>query len=805
MFRFICCFFVLFSLLGCRTTEEKPFTVVSGGKAHCVIALPENAGKFDRMAAEDLKNYLNRLTGAEFRIVPEEQLTERAICVGPSQAARQAGLTDLKDEEWCIASPDGKKLILTGGRKIGAFYAAWSLLNQFGCYAITWDQDAIPDRKDDLTYSGNFERKKPAFSGRMIADGSVPLFVKTRVAPEVRKAYNRWLLRSRINGEQNKKNPALYTYGSFHLAQPRPFHSLSLYVPAKKYFKTHPEYFSMNESGKRFPPRSFAKAGSLCMSNPEVAQIALQSLREMIRLDRSQNPKEEWATVYDISTLDQSPYICKCPECTAFSKANGSETDLLLHFINTIAREIRKEYPDIVIRTFGYSASYTPPAKVFPESNVLIQLTDKFSQSDPFVPLSHPFNARQLPYFEAWSKSTKRLGVWDYWNLGGPRYFNPPRVETVFNALQSDFRFFRSIGITEIFIEAGRSPVAPQNFIDLAYFTANMLMIDPDDDPQKLADIFLNAYYGPAAPQMRAWFHEICDGVAKHQGRQTSMTVSHWDFATPEFMLRSYTMLKKAAESLPEGNIYRERVERERITVLWSILSHRYSYEKLFASHGIKMNDLIAECRSLSYAYIHRFPCTNPKPVEKEFEGLFSACVNNLPRPPEFKNVPEENYRMIAWPNMRGTLRLGSTIADDPESLQKKALKSASPDPAFHGVNKLMPGEHKFRTTFFKLGNHKAPGVSLLLKEVPQDEKYHWFRLPGKIELQPNSSFWGQGGAIQANTSHLYVLTDGSSADNTWDEIWMSAKFTGPAYVNGSKKENAIWVDMVVLIRGNRK
>ena len=67
------------------------------------------------------------------------------------------------------------------------------------------------------------------------------------------------------------------------------------------------------------------------------------------------------------------------------------------------------------------------------------------------------------------------------------------------------------------------------------------------------------------------------------------------------------------------------------------------------------------------------------------------------------------------------------------------------------------------------------------------------------------SFFWGQGWAIQANTSHLYTLTDGNPLDNTWDEIWFSAKFTGPAYVKGSTKENAIWVDMAVLVRGREK
>ena len=122
-------------------------------------------------------------------------------------------------------------------------------------------------------------------------------------------------------------------------------------------------------------------------------------------------------------------------------------------------------------------------------------------------------------------------------------------------------------------------------------------------------------------------------------------------------------------------------------------------------------------------------------------------------------------------------------------------------------MNKTLPGEYsRFKTTYFRLGNHGCPGkVDLLLKSVPPDEKYHWFRLPGSITLTALSYFWGHGWAIQAKTSHWYILADGDPEDNTWDEVWMSAKFTGPAYVPGSVKENAVWVDMVVLTGKRRK
>jgi hypothetical protein len=47
----------------------------------------------------------------------------------------------------------------------------------------------------------------------------------------------------------------------------------------------------------------------------------------------------------------------------------------------------------------------------------------------------------------------------------------------------------------------------------------------------------------------------------------------------------------------------------------------------------------------------------------------------------------------------------------------------------------------------------------------------------------------------------FYQFDDGMEKDpNLWD-IYASVKVTGPAYVKGSVKENAFWMDQVILVR----
>ena len=791
-------------LLMCLLSFAAPFKLAENGKTEYRIVVPDQPVGFDRQAAGDLKTYLGKMTGADFQIVPESKASGgKLIYVGQTAFAkkRDVDFAKLGAEEWVIR-PSGDTLILSGGKPIGSFYAVWNVLNRLGCYSLTWDQDAVPEYKV-LNAEIPEERRKPAFEGRWVSDGFAGTIKRTKANPSVLAAYVLFKLRNGMNGRVRKED-GLWTYGPFHYNHFPPFHSLCyLYVPIKL-FDTHPEYFSMNEFGKRFRPQSAVVGGSVCMSNPAVAEVALDSLRKMIRKERAELPREQWATVYDISTLDNSPYICKCPQCTAISKEEGSETGLMLRFINKIATEIRKEYPDVIIRTFGYSSTATPPTKTLPADNVLIQLCDKFTVSDPFRPLTDPLNADRLPYFREWKKATKRLTVWDYWNLAGP-YYTPPRPDTVFNAIQSDFKFFRDLGISGIYAEAGASVFAPQSFHQLSHFVGAQLLMDPDRDPEKLAEIYLKYYYGPAAPRMKKLFNDIRAGMKIQKNRQSSAVVAHWTYLTPEFMYEAYSDLKKLSASLPENSVWRRRVDAERINFTWYALAKRYVYGKVFRDHGIDINDLLPECRQLAKAYIRRYPCSRPEVMDEQFEKTFRPISLNLPRPEKFKDVPEENFRMIAWPHFLPKKRSSSGIVDDPDSIQGKAVRSNRPEAEYHGIgwfprtDKSLP---KLQITQFRWGNHKAPGrVSLTIKEIPQDEKYHWYRMPGKLELKPVSYFYGHGWAFQAETSHLYTLTDGNPLDNTWDEVWFSAKFTGPAYVKGSKKENAIYVDMAVLIR----
>ena len=354
-----------------------------------------------------------------------------------------------------------------------------------------------------------------------------------------------------------------------------------------------------------------------------------------------------------------------------------------------------------------------------------------------------------------------------------------------------------------MFIESSLDPHAPQNFMPLCYFVAAQLMMNLDADPERLASTFITYYYGPAADVMRGWFLEIREGVAKDPARHVSSGGGRqWAYCTPEFLYKSYAMLKNAMATLPEDSIYRRRLGYELDTVLWTTLSTRYVNETCFRQNGVDFDSLYDECRALTKSFITRYGGTEKRQTVRfaDFEERFKGIAMQVPIPEKFKDVPKDKIRFLAYPNFKSKQAYGVSIVDDPESTLGKAVCGAHESPDYHGFDKVIEasGKYEFKTTYFAVS-----GASLTIKkaEAP-DEKYHWYKMNGKAVFRPDTgSFWGQGWAIHAVTKQLYTLTNGDDADNTWDEVWIRAKFTGPAYVPGSTKKNAIYIDLVAFTR----
>lgn len=776
------CIVFLGLLTGCTKREEAAsqpketgMILAKGGEAECVIV----ATAAEKAAAGELKTHLDKITGGNFTIVAEETFAgdKPAIYLGETEFAKKHGIDSsaFAPEEWLIKTVDGN-LIITGSKLNGTLFGVYDLLeNQLGCHWFTPESTHIP-HNPDVSLGSLDIRKQPSFASRTI----VPY------------ANSQFHQRSRGHMYRNKQNPTLLSPLSVSL-QYGPVHNFYSFVSPEKYFKSNPEYFSMNKKGERTSNHE----DQLCLSNPAVWDITLESLRGFIKKDRETLPPDQWPMVYDISQNDcqEGGFVCKCPECVKITEREGSESGLILTFINHVAREIAKEYPEIKIRTLAYLMTDNAPKTLRPESNVLIHWCDMFIRSDCYRPFTSSFNAKQKAQLEGWRAIGAKIALWDYWNMGiEGAYFKPSRVETMVDAIGPDLRYFKEAGVVSYFAEMQTYNVpAPQNFVDLQIWLGYQLMLDLDRDPEPLIALYMDKHYGPAAKPMSEFLNALREAIRtekeplfyiKNPGRPNTHN--------KEFLTKAYQWLTEARNLTEPGSDYRERVEKEMITPL-AVILRKPQFQIPGRDAMLALYPELLNRRVEAYSY---YPFKSQAEFKEGLAGLMMDFeIVDIPTPPQFSQVPENDIRKFAYPNLSVHSGSRDFLVPDTDSVVGKAL--TAPPGRKHDMTTPQSGMRPTRFGIHDPGTEKE--IAFDVPKIPTDEKYHWYKV-GTFDVGPGTFVHGFFWLMRADISTVYENADGLPDKNKW-EAWVSVKYTGPAYVPGSTKPNQIFWDQVVLVR----
>ncbi len=727
------------------------------------------------LAAQELAEHLRKITLAPFRIMEESEWDGKqpAFLVGDTAFAEKSGIDfkKLGREEWFYKSA-GPHILIGGGTCWGNSIAVAKFLeNELGCRWFTYESEYLPVRMSltlpELNRSGT-----PAFESRVIyipPDGSGSKFISKRMY--------RWMRLNRSNFQCEPGIPSRQYMGT---------HSFYVFVNPDLYFKTHPEYFSMDSSGKRFCGSAKSRMGGQpCLSNPEVAKIAEKKLREFIAADRKNCPPELYPTVYQISQCDNTKFLCLCPECRKITEREGSEAGLLLHFLNPIARSIAKDYPEIRIISYAYVSTEKAPKTIRPEKNVDLQWCDLYFNSDCYHPLTHKFNRGQFQNLTGWNGSI--AAVWDYWNMGG-RWINPPRIETMASAIAPDIRLFHKLGVRRFFTEAEhRYCDVDTNFIELQWYLGFQLLDDPSRDEKVLIAEFMKHHYGPAEKEMAQAFSIISKAVESEPVPVRYVGSFYQKFLTPAFVKTLYTLLGQAVSRTPADSPYRFRVEQEMLPVLRTMVY----YDGFRCGHSrASLLKEYAEMRQRQLEY--RYSGDELQWAEKGMKDELAKLSFDFPTPEKFADLPPESIRKFTAADF--TKR---TAVDDPGSKLGKVIRIGSQnrsDDLRKHASAPEKGMNKFIFGITDMSRKNERWFNLK-PELSADEKYHWHCIRD-FTFGSKTVFWAWGWWVMLDISKVYL--DG--AENRWD-VWFSVKVTGPAYVPGSKQENDFFIESVILTK----
>ena len=788
----------LFILTACMLLEVGALELTRGGKTEYKIVY---ASEYEKEAADELKLHLDQITGADFPIVKDKDAVKGpAIWLGNTAFTRKQGIDSAKlaPEEWVIRN-FGNDLIIAGGKRHGTQNGVYDLLEtQFGCRWFAWDTTVIP-KNPDLTLKSVNIRKQPSFDSREIFDDYHSSWV---LRPEGRTAKKKF--RKRIGGSGDYGHQA---YWPRHSKRYYDVHNFYYFLNPKKYFKAHPEYFSMNEEGKRFHGTLDAvmNGGNFCLTNPEVRNIVTAKMLETIAQDRKNLPESQWPDIYGLSPMDNDGRLCLCPKCAAVEKKER-KMGLLLDFINDIARRVHKKYPDILIRTEAYSTWTEPPVSIRPEKNIVIKWCNMFGLNDCYRPITHPINAAQKAQFDSWKKTGANLFARVYWNMGG-QFFNPPRVETMLDAIAPEIRYYHKNGVTMYFAEF-QVPEGGnmQNFAPLQSYLGLKLLWDVSLDEKKLIADFMKAYFGPAEKPMTAFLNRLRKAVTEVKERMTSINPSR-PYCKEGFMRECWKDLEQAYRLTAPGTIYRDHVEREMLSPMFVILQNTDwkigNREKMIARYTSIRERLLKE-----YNTDFNPARDRQKQMREKLRSDLSCFIKlNLPVPEQFKN---RKVKMLGWPQLKWHNGIGypDQFVDDPDSVTGKAMITQKPGKGRNGASihsLLKPGIGTMYSTAVGVVDRASKSLKSrdLKKGVAKDEKYHWYRV-GVCRIFPGSFVWIYYWRCQCPLGSVWQPDDGMPGLNVW-EVWVSLKFTGPAYVEGSKQPDRIWWDQVLLVKPETK
>jgi len=527
--------------VGCfmlSTLGAEPLLLAKGGQTEFRIVVADDATEAEKYAAQELAAYLGKLSGATF---PVESSAATGTKAGDAPTIRLKFAADFGGEEYELKA-GGKNLTITGGRPRGVLYGVYALLEDcLGCRWHTRDCEKV-EKKDSLTLPGDLSvRVKPRLESREV--------FWTEAFSDAD-----WAARNRLNSSHAKlsgKHGGKIVYGPF-------VHTFNLILDPGKHFAQHPEYFSLVK-GQRISAQA-----QLCLTNPEVLQAAIKTVKEWIAKD----PK---ANIFSVSQNDwHNP--CECPNCKAIDDAEGSHAGTLIKFVNAVAEAIEKDHPNVAIDTLAYQYTRKPPQTVRPRPNVIVRLCSiECCFSHPLDGCPEKTNTSFLEDLKGWNKLTQRLYIWDY-TTDFAHYIMPfPNL----GVLDKNVRTFADNGVVGLFEQGNYSTGGGGELSELRSWVLAKLLWDPSRSGDELIKEFIAGAYGPAAAKVQQFIDLEREAIVKSGEHVRIFDNFSRNYLAPE-NLREWDKTLGAAEKIAADSGDAKllaRVQRLRLPVWYTQVS----------------------------------------------------------------------------------------------------------------------------------------------------------------------------------------------------------------------------------------
>lgn len=444
--------------------KQTRVAIAQDGKPAWPIIVPKNPNERIRLAANNLADYLGKITGGKFQVESGDGTTGLAVGLVkdfPAVTAPKelASIDPTRTEDYWLHSHE-KGLHILGASELAVEHAVWDVLQRLGHRQFfpgtTWE--VVPSERNLVIAVDSLEH--PSYNMRRIWYGY-------GAGSWAAKPYADWCAKNRAtSGIVLSTGHAYQGIASRH----------------KTEFEKHPEYRGLIDGERR--------SHQFCISNADLRKLVVKDSLDQFAKDPSRQ-------CVSLEPADGGRW-CECKEC----KKMGSVSDRVVTLANQVADAVHAKHPNKFVGLYAYS-SHSPPPTIKVHPRVIINIATAFIQGG--------YSVDQLMI--GWQKQGATTGVREYysvntWDRDLPGKARGANIEYLTRTIPH----FHQNGAR--FMSAESSDNWGCN--GLGYYLAARMLWDIREakSVESLRADFLDKAFGPAKKPM-AEFYRLIDAKSK--------------------------------------------------------------------------------------------------------------------------------------------------------------------------------------------------------------------------------------------------------------------------------------------------
>lgn len=503
----------------------------ASGKEPPRITLDTGAAEPVRFAAAELQRYLEKILGVP---LPSSSASAATIVL------RQVNDPQLGDEGFEISS-DARALTISGS-PLGIVYGAFEFLRRFaGCQfsGLGPDCEFVPRRERiDVNVSRLQMKPKLWYRGYQFFYSEPLDLVIQRLDWMVRNGLNYVMFTPKRSVQQGDPvgwaDPATgqplggqfltFTEGWWKekvesevfkrgLKQDFNHHNLFYWLPPERHFKEHPEWYPLVDGQRTMAPSQL----SICTSNEDAVKTVVENVKVYLR----ENPRVKivgvivedgsgWCQCENCRRTDPDPEEALRPDISMqYKTPQGENKSKCLRYallVNHVAREIRGEFPDVLVGHSAYVDIQWPPRGIKMEPNTVTWVAIYWR--DGAQPLSADSPSPVSRFF------VDILRQWRPMHLGhliAYEYYMGMEVQKslpypMSEVICRDWPYLKKIGVEGATIQSWSANHNAYALNNLAFARSGW---EDQVNHQALFDGFLSGMFGSAANEIRPIYEKL--------------------------------------------------------------------------------------------------------------------------------------------------------------------------------------------------------------------------------------------------------------------------------------------------------